>query len=557
MTETRKLIDPVDREYRRKRLRRLAFLGIFAYLVAALVYWSVFAEVPVDYGNLEDHFLYGSIGSDSEGGLPYWIWYVLPEMFPEHLPNPTAFADLAADERTGLAGYAQFGYVLEKGRNRPIGFSMRRDLVDRVGLNCAVCHTSTVRITEGMDPDVVYGKKPRFAAGGQQVIVPGMPANTLDLQAYFQFLFDCAQDGRFTTENVMAHIDGRTEVWPKERFFYKRAVPEVRSMLLKRRRQVSYFSEEPAKVPQFGPGRVDTFTPYKTMVFGFPYDGTVGTADFPSLWNQRPREGMHLHWDGNNQSVFERNISASLGAGATPVTLDIPRMLRVARWIGSPEPDPDKQFTDEVVRAARAQTEPRRGELKIPKYPFPVDAGLAEVGRVIYRQQCAECHDWDGKKIGEVVPIDAIGTDRFRLDSYTRELSANQNTLGADHWWRFRNFRKTDGYSNMPLDGLWARAPYLHNGSVPTLRDLLKEPERRPKWFYRGNDEYDPANVGFVSPVPEATGGQAPARMTAENGRILFLFDTSRDGNGNGGHQYGTDLGDEQCAALLEYLKTL
>jgi len=96
----------------------------------------------------------------------------------------------------------------------------------------------------------------------------------------------------------------------------------------------------------------------------------------------------------------------------------------------------------------------------------------------------------------------------------------------------------------MPLDGLWVRAPYLHNGSVPTLRDLLEPAKARPTAFYRGYDVYDQARVGFVSNVPRA------------DGRDFSKYDTSVPGNGNGGHVYGTTLSDADKAALVEHLKT-
>jgi len=123
----------------------------------------------------------------------------------------------------------------------------------------------------------------------------------------------------------------------------------------------------------------------------------------------------------------------------------------------------------------------------------------------------------------------------------------NQSTLYAGYPHRFQHFRKTFGYANMPLDGLWVRAPYLHNGSVPTLRDLLEPAKARPTAFYRGYDVYDQANVGFVFNVPE------------ENGRKYFRYDTRLDGNSNMGHEgrpYGTELPAEDKAALVEYLKT-
>jgi hypothetical protein len=84
----------------------------------------------------------------------------------------------------------------------------------------------------------------------------------------------------------------------------------------------------------------------------------------------------------------------------------------------------------------------------------------------------------------------------------------------------------------------------LHNGSVPSLYDLLEVPERRSAVFYRGYDVYDPQQVGFVSHGPEAT--QAGSR-----------YDTRLRGNGNQGHVYGTTLPPEDKHALIEYLKTL
>src|SRR5206468_748590 len=115
-------------------------------------------------------------------------------------------------------------------------------------------------------------------------------------------------------------------------------------------------------------------------------------------WNQRPREGMQLHWDGNNTSVNERNISASFGTGATPVTLDFPRMLRVAKWIGAP--DPKNPPSAEQMRRARENPVPAQGELPIPKFPFAIDEDLASRGRDLYKVHCAKCHDWQGPYVG-------------------------------------------------------------------------------------------------------------------------------------------------------------
>jgi hypothetical protein len=107
------------------------------------------------------------------------------------------------------------------------------------------------------------------------------------------------------------------------------------------------------------------------------------------------------------------------------------------------------------------------------------------------------------------------------------------------------------GYISPPLDGIWLRAPYLHNGSVPTLRDLLNVPEQRPVTFHRGYDVFDPVKVGFAEPALRATG---PGGKLTDP---YFLFDTRRRGEGNGGHLYGTQLSEGEKTNLLEYLKTL
>ncbi len=116
------------------------------------------------------------------------------------------------------------------------------------------------------------------------------------------------------------------------------------------------------------------------------------------------------------------------------------------------------------------------------------------------------------------------------------------NTIGEGRPWKFSHFRKTDGYANMPLDGLWLRAPSLHTGSVPTLRALLT-PAERPAEFYRAYDVYNWTDVGFVSSGPEAE-------------REGVRFNTRDRGNGNGGHLYGSTLDSASKTALLEYLKT-
>ena len=282
-------LTPVE-EYRRRQRRIRLVVVLFILLVVAWIAITFIARFTTEqtavYDGLEEHFKYGSIGADNlQRGIPYWIWAVLPEMFPEYLPN--------SDQE----GYAAIGMVQEPGKSLPIGFTTRRvSGIDLVGLNCAVCHTSTIRSSADEEPQIVLG----------------MPANTVDLEAYFRFLSAAVMDGRFTADNVLAHIEAKTDLNFIDRFLYRQAVYAFREGVITQLQQLDYWN----RIPDFGPGRVDTFGPYQALYFGHEPGDQVGTADFPSIWNQRPRQGMNLHWDGNNSSLQERNYSAAMGAGA-------------------------------------------------------------------------------------------------------------------------------------------------------------------------------------------------------------------------------------------------
>ena len=461
-----------------------------AFLLAALAFaCSRGSDTPTE-PDIENHFKYGSFGTEEGAGVPYWLFRVLPTVFADKLPD-----------RPGN-GWEKLGFVQESAdRDRPIGTTRAKNgVVELAGLNCATCHVGTVRETPSSPRQIVLG----------------MPANQMDLQGYARFLTAAAQDPRF---NASTLIDAVEQVNPDFGFmddvFYRLfLVRRTRSGILDRSRDNAWFDARP---PQ-GPGRVDTFNPYKVMFdFDMSADTTVGTADLPSLWNQRVRRGLWLHWDGNNDRVEERNKSAAIGAGATPESLDLASLGRVEEWIL---------------------------DLKPPAYPAArIDQARATRGQGVYAGACASCHDIGAPRVGQVTPLKEIGTDPERLRSFTPELAKRMNTLGEGYPWRFSHFRTTDGYANMPLDGLWLRAPYLHNGSVPTLRALLF-PETRPLEFYRAYDVYDWNDVGFVSSGPEA----------AKEG---VRFDTRQKGNGNTGHLYGQELPTDQREDLLEYLKTL
>ena len=460
---------------------------------AALALLMAAAVAPARLDAQDDivsHFKYGSIGTEATVGLPYAIWRVLPVLFADKLPD-----------RPG-EGYARLGFIFEANapQHRPIGTTYVDDWVPLVGLNCATCHTGTVRETPA----------------GPRQIVAGMPAHQMDLQGYANFLTACAKDPRFTADTLIEAIRKQDPdfSWFSSVLYRLLVIKRTRDGILERAEQNAWFDARP---PQ-GPGRVDTFNPYKRIFdFDMNADTSVGTVDLPPLFNQRIRQGMWLHWDGNNNAVDERNKSAAIGAGATEESLDLPSLDRVAQWAL---------------------------DLSPPAYPAAgIDRTRVERGSQVYETACARCHAPDGAAAGQVTPLAEIGTDPERLHSFTAALAEKMNTIGTGKPWKFSHFRKTDGYANMPLDGVWLRAPYLHNGSVPTLRALLF-PDERPRTFYRGYDVYDWQAVGFVSSGPDA-----------EKGGVHF--DTGLRGNGNGGHLYGSDLATADREALMEFLKTL
>ena len=209
--------------------------------------------------------------------------------------------------------------------------------------------------------------------------------------------------------------------------------------------------------------------------------------------------------------------TGSIGDGATKDSIDIPGLQRVEEYITNLDP---------------------------PKYPFSIDSELASRGSKIFDSNCASCHAFGGERTGTVIPIEEVETDRHRLDMWTKQAADTYNEFAEGYDFDFDNLRKTDGYVSVSLDGLWLRAPYLHNGSVPNLTDLLETPENRTQVFYRGYDVYDPENVGFVAQGSEAE-------------KVGFKYDTRVAANGNQGHLYGTDLSSGEKKALIEYLKTL
>lgn len=448
-------------------------------------WYKLFREVPTYYESPEEHFKYGSIGTENAEGVPYWVWVVLPRLFPEYLP------------RSG--GYTALGLVWEEGKETPVGISKKTIGFPRQGITCAVCHNATYRTS----PEQV---KP--------TIIPTGPSNQFNLQGYIRFLSNCASDPRFNADYIMSAINYEVDLSWLDRLLYRFIIiPQTRKELLSFKDSFAWMEDRPDQ----GPGRIAPFNPVKFRTLGLPIDDTIGNSDMMPLWNQKMHAGFAYHWDGLETSLTETVQTGAIGDGATKESIDIEGLQRVEDYITEVEP---------------------------PPYPFAINQDLATQGSKIFDQNCAACHAFGGERTGTVIPVEEVGTDRHRLDMWTQAAADAYNEFAEGYEWDFDQLRKTDGYVAVSLDGLWLRAPYLHNGSVPTLTDLLEPTENRPQTFYRGYDVYDPENVGFVSQGTEAE-------------KVGFRYDTQLPANGNQGHLYGTDLSKEDKAALIEYLKTL
>ncbi|MDZ4819552.1 MAG: c-type cytochrome [Planctomycetota bacterium] len=192
--------------------------------------------------------------------------------------------------------------------------------------------------------------------------------------------------------------------------------------------------------------------------------------------------------------------------------------------------------------------------LRPPKYPWPIDAALAKQGEQVFAANCASCHGTygpNGKYPEKRVPIDRVGTDRVRLDALSAEHRAHYGKSWFAHLGQQKTELEPDGYVAPPLDGIWASAPYFHNGSVPTLWHVLHS-DQRPVVWQRSEDGYDQQRVGL-----EVTAYEALPSGELSNAEKRRFFDTRQPGKSASGHTFPDKLSEQERGALLEYLKTL
>lgn len=301
-------------------------------------------------------------------------------------------------------------------------------------------------------------------------------------------------------------------------------------------------------------------------------------VSFPFLWDTSHHN--QTQWDGVAPHIpMVRNITQGIGAFA--------KYDPHAGAFQEPSTIP-------LSNQRRLQTLVHK--LRSPAWPAdilgPIDQKKAELGRVVFEKKCESCHA--SQKRADplqylrvtMTPVKEVKTDgNMVANADHRELRSpnGKQKLVADaagdtvkdivvsgshpteffpfawesisaffRWqpisdlfrWKFNFGREEfgDRYKARPLDGIWATAPYLHNGSVPNLYQLLVPAERKP--FYVGSRQFDPKHVGFITDDKSGT-----------------FLDTSIPGNLNTGHDdttYGGSLDmDTEVWPLIEYMKTL
>jgi len=250
----------------------------------------------------------------------------------------------------------------------------------------------------------------------------------------------------------------------------------------------------------------------------------VAPTDVPAWWLMKKKHA--LYYNGLGRGDFARLSTAS----GMLTMLDSAEARKI-----------DNHFPDLM---AWIRT------LEAPAYPYTIDQTLAAQGKTIFEQNCTKCHGTYGSLEtypNLLVDIATIGTDP--LVSQTYQLYPEHHTWYNSSWFAQGPYKgqllPNEGYVAPPLDGIWATAPYLHNGSAPTLEDLLNSGQRPVFWKRTfDNSDFNQLKVGWNYTVESA--------QTDVN-----TYNTTLIGYGNGGHTFGDVFTAAERNALIEYLKTL
>ncbi|GGL43130.1 hypothetical protein GCM10009091_26220 [Pseudomonas brenneri] len=504
---------------------------------------------------------------------------------------------------------ARFGFLVEPRQqatpqnpgNLPAGFARHKNAgsnAEFLDITCAACHTGelrfngqALRIDGGAAQHVLPSSVPTLRGGSfGQALVASLTATYYNPLKFRRF-----------AHNVLG--DQYDAQYDQLRQDFKKSLDTFLKVAWNDTHRGLYPTEE-------GPGRTDAFGRIANASFGdaiSPDNYRIANApvDYPQLWDMWTFDWVQ--WNGSAQQPMARNIGEALGVGATLDFFDSAGqpLKGEARYPSSVRVR-DLNLIEETLQRLKPPT--------WPEALFgAVDKPLAARGRALFTENCAGCHVpsvtlVNGRPVQQLkmLPVDYIGTDpgtasnianqRYDLSALQwdpaelaqlnvelhptptepldlRSLSvakglAYVTAFVEEHAYRAAGITpaerpRLDGYGlpigvrelwaykARPLAGVWATPPFLHNGSVPTLYQLLSPQYERSRTFYKGTFDYDPRHLGYRT----------------EAFKNAFLFDTNITGNHNSGHEFragkrgngviGRGLEPEERWALLEYLKVL
>ncbi|MBC8353014.1 MAG: hypothetical protein H8E66_13545 [Planctomycetes bacterium] len=487
------------------RLKRWQIIGLFVFGAIALIgtgayryfFHDPLPEVSAAAG--EDFFFHRDLGARYQTGLPYPLALAALERYPE---------ELGGDRETFCEKFGVLQWPDDSSK-LPVGFVLRYDRLTGVDLlmsNCSLCHSAMV--------------------DGQ--IVPGLGNRNIRLEALNRSIMNIASKEDFTAQNLLPLAK---EVAQRRGLAWGIGTPAAIRKAIEVLREQAHTDKTATwggiSGLDSGPGRntpVEFGKSRSHVTVGAPY----GYTKIPTIWVYGLRETFAC--DGSIEGDRAIALAAvEFNKGMTPAEI----LHRMPEW-------------ESIYAYLR--------EIKAPAYPNEIDQNLAQHGAEIFSSNCSECHgEYEGDIVysESVIPLDEIGTDPDRILAMSDALvSARRDGPLAE----LMQVKRTEGYVPPPLLGIWCRGPYLHNGSVPTLEDMLRDPSERPtEYFVGGDTAYDLQRVG-IAYEEGLIGDRRIGRRFSES---QYRFATTDDGSSNQGHEFGTDLSSGDKAALLEYLKTL
>jgi mono/diheme cytochrome c family protein len=416
--------------------------------------------------------------------------------------------------------------------------SLPRIQIEVANLGCAACHAG-----------VTYDRDGNARRGAWL----GLPNTSIDLEAYVNAVYRASKRWNGERQRVLGAADtlfpglGKRERSTLEHQVMPRAA--------KRIAQLAREGNRPLPFHNGGPGFTNGAAALKMQLHVLgenSVENELGYVSIPDLGGRLARTSLLA--DGT-YSIPGQPRFAPAAPGSTE---RLTGLARIVSFFTVPtmglDPALSRKAAPRVEDVLRffATYEP-------PPFPGAIDAARAAHGETLYRDRCAGCHGTvevrDGRARlamfpNRLVPQDSIGSDPSRWQAVSDALVGAINGSAEAS---YIDAARTSGYVAPPLLGLWATAPYLHNGTVPTLWQLLR-PAERPERFYVGGHRLDLEHVGIMGAL-DATGAFAyPEGYRPWSSPTLV--DTRRPGQGNRGHERQfAGLNDDQCRELIEFLK--